>query len=694
MNRTIRQVHYWGTLVVAIPLIVVAVTGILLQVKKQWSWIQPIEQKGQRAFGAVEGSVIDLDTLLERIQACKLARVNSWDDVRRIDIRPSTGVAKITTKDGWEIQADMVDGRVLQEAVRRSDWIESMHDGSFFGGDTVKLGVFLPSGVVMLMMWATGLWLFWLPISVKRRRKLRTAGVKISAIAWVVLQINTIPAIAADMQDDESKKDRRPNIVFILGDDLGIYELGCYGQKKIKTPNIDRLAREGMRFTQHYSGAPVCAPARCVLMTGKHLGHAEIRGNEQAKKKLPQFSEGQIPISSNAVTFAEVLQRNGYATGAFGKWGLGPVGSSGDPNKHGFEQFFGYNCQSIAHSYYPEYLWDNRTKVVINSKPVPGHQKAPKGPVVADKWIGERYAPDVIIEQAEKFISTHKDEPFFLYVPCIEPHVSMHPPLDSLDEFPKEWDTKEYRGGNGYLPHPRPRAAYAAMIQMLDRHVGRVLAALDQHGLTENTIVVFSSDNGPTHPGKEETAFHIGGADPKFFASTGELRGYKGDLYEGGIRVPMIARWPGRIPAGSEHDAASYFADWFPTFCEIANVDWDKEKDRTVRNSLDGVSILPVLEGKVPKGGFERSSPMVWVAPEYTGQIAVRFGDFKLIRRGLTFFWPEEWELYDLAKDPSESNNIIQKHPEKVKLGLKILKEQVAPNAAFPVRFDQSSRYK
>jgi arylsulfatase A len=383
-----------------------------------------------------------------------------------------------------------------------------------------------------------------------------------------------------------------------------------------------------------------------------------------------------------------VLQRNGYVTGAFGKWGLGPVGSSGDPNKQGFDKFFGYNCQSLAHSYYPEYLWDNDRKVRINPTPIPGHRKQPMGDVKAEEWIGQQYAPEVMIEQAQSFINDHRDEPFFLYLPFIEPHVAMHPPLSALENFPLDWDEQPYRGGNGYLPHPRPRAAYAAMIEELDRHVGKVLDALDQFGLTEDTLVVFTSDNGPTHPGNQDPAFHIGGADPNFFSSTLDLRGYKGSVYEGGIRVPMIARWPNHIPAGSEHDVPSYFADWFPTLCEIANVPELYEHRSDIFDALDGESLLPVLEGKVPEGTFQRNSPMVWVFPEYTGQVAVRWGGFKLVRRGLATASPMPWELYDLANDPGEGVNLSDAYPQLVEEGKSILASQSEPNIVFPVRFD------
>ncbi|HEY3391874.1 MAG TPA: arylsulfatase, partial [Lacipirellulaceae bacterium] len=351
------------------------------------------------------------------------------------------------------------------------------------------------------------------------------------------------------------------NVVFILADDLGWGEVGCYGQQKIPTPNIDSLAAQGMRFTQHYSGAPVCAPSRCVLLTGQHTGHAEVRGNQPVERVYPQFKEGQYPISADAVTLAEVFRAAGYITGAFGKWGLGPVGSTGDPNKQGFDTFFGYNCQSVAHSYYPSHLWRNSQRVKINDKPVSGHASPVRGEVRLEDWIGENYAPKLMIEEAEKFIDANKARPFFLYLPFIEPHLAMHPPRESVERFPEAWDEEPYRGEFGYLPHPRPRAAYAAMISDLDSYVGRVMAALDAAGVADHTLVVFSSDNGTTHARSPEARLHVGGVDAEFFNTTAGLRGYKGSLYEGGIRVPLLVRWPGVVPAGQVSDHIAYHGD-------------------------------------------------------------------------------------------------------------------------------------
>jgi arylsulfatase A len=469
--------------------------------------------------------------------------------------------------------------------------------------------------------------------------------------------------------------EQRLNVVFILADDLGWGEVGCYGQKKIPTPNLDRLAAQGMRFTRHYSGAPVCAPSRCVLMTGKHLGHAEVRGNSQAKTRMPQFTEGQYPLTEQAVTFAQLFQKAGYATGAMGKWGLGPVGSTGEPSRKGFDLFFGYNCQGVAHSYYPEYLWRNSEKVTINAKPIPGHAKQPEGEVKLDEWIGENYAPKLMVAEAEKFIADNKAHPFFLYLPFTEPHVAMHPPRESVEKFPADWDTEVYRGANGYLPHPRPRAAYAAMISDLDDHVGRVMAALDQAGVAERTLVIFSSDNGATHALKGDPRFHVGGADPIFFNSTAGLRGYKGSVYEGGIRVPMIARLPGRIPAGTVNDTPGYFADWFPTLCDAAGL----EKPA----GLDGESLWPALtSGK----STVRTKPMIWVFPEYGGQVAVQIGDFKLVRQNLKTKMTGPWEVYDLSKDRSETNDLAASRADLIAQAEETLRHEVAENAIFPLQ--------
>jgi arylsulfatase A-like enzyme len=466
------------------------------------------------------------------------------------------------------------------------------------------------------------------------------------------------------------------NLVFILADDLGWGELGCYGQKKIRTPHIDQLAAEGTRFTSHYSGAPVCAPARCVLLTGKHLGHAEIRGNRQASVSLPQFKEGQHPISADAVTLAEVCRNAGFATAAIGKWGLGPVGSTGDPNRQGFDLFYGYNCQAVAHRFFPSHLWRNHERIEINPQPVPGHLKKPEGEIRMQDSQGKNYSPRLMMEEAERFIASHKQKPFFLYLALIEPHVAMQPPPGVVNEYPAEWDDQPYRGQCGYLPHPRPRAGYAAMITDLDRHVGRVMRALQQAGIADETLVIFTSDNGTTHRGgdKDNPHFGIGGVDADFFHSTAGLRGFKGSVYEGGLRVPMIARLPGTVPAGATNDTASYFADWFPSLCAAFGLETPP--------SLDGENLWPVMTGKERSA---RQKPMVWVYPEYGGQVAVRIGNMKAVRQRLASKTPGPWELYDLAKDPGETTDIAARHPEVIAAVVAILKREMSPNELFPL---------
>jgi len=378
-----------------------------------------------------------------------------------------------------------------------------------------------------------------------------------------------------------------PNIVLIVADDLGYRELGCFGQQRIKTRSLDQLARDGMRLTQHYSGNAVCAPSRCVLMTGKHPGHAVVRSNRSTPP------EGQFPIPDSEVTLAELLKAQGYATGGFGKWGLGGPDSSGRPLNQGFDRFFGYNCQAHAHSYYPSYLWDDERRIELNNDPpVPGHTGLPKDadpndPRSYDRFKGTDYAPDRINAAALDFVRTNKDRPFFLYYPSIIPHVALHVPDEELKPYlALGWKDPPFTRvkGRGYTPHFTPRAAYAAMISRLDRYVGNLLDLLDELGLRDNTMVVFSSDNGTTHLLDE--------VDHHFFNSVGELRGLKGSLYEGGVRVPTIVRWPGKVPAGSTSDRISGFEDWMPTLLDAI------DEGEAVPEEIDGISMLPTLCGE------------------------------------------------------------------------------------------------
>lgn len=425
-------------------------------------------------------------------------------------------------------------------------------------------------------------------------------------------------------------KGDHPNIIYILADDLGKYEVGCYGQEKIKTPCVDRLAAEGMRFTNHYSGAPVCAPARCTLLTGKHLGHAYIRNNSEVQP------EGQTPIPSDSFTFAKMLKGQGYTTGAFGKWGLGPVGSEGDPNHQGFDEFFGYNCQRQAHSYYPDHLWHNQEKILLEKN--------------VNRLSGEQYAHDLTVQAALDFVRANKNRPFFLYMPVIIPHVALQVPEDSLKEYTAlGWDDPPYDGGKGYLPHPTPRAAYAAMISRLDRQVGELMNLLKELGLDDNTIVFFSSDNGTTH--------NVGGVDTAFFNSTGSLRDFKGSLYEGGITAPLIVRWPERIKPGTTSDLLSAFYDMLPTFAALGGC-------QLPQGVTDGISILPTLLGDNAKQAHHDF--LYWEFYGYGGLQAVRLGDWKAVRTDLQKTINPPWELYNLKADPSEQQNIAGSHPDLI----------------------------
>lgn len=479
-----------------------------------------------------------------------------------------------------------------------------------------------------------------------------------------LLLIAALPACAqnaAELDDSTVSERRRPNVIVMLADDLGYGELGCYGQQKIRTPHLDRLAAEGLRFTQAYSGAPVCAPARCVLMTGRHSANAEIRGNREVQP------EGQHPISDECTTVAELMRAAGYATGAIGKWGLGPVGSSGDPNVQGFDLFYGYNCQREAHSYYPDHLWRNAERVELNGGVrVPGHAKFAEGEEHDfERFTGTDYAPDLMLAEAQRFIREHADEPFFLYLPFVEPHVAMQPPQEWVDRYPAEWDAAPYLGRRGYTPHPRPRAGYAAMISDLDEHVGTLLALLEELELAEDTLILFTSDNGPTHD--------VGGVDTDFFASAGPLRGRKGSVYEGGLRVPLIARWPGVVRAGSETDHACAFQDVLGTLAELT--------DQPLPAQADSSSFLPTLTGNGEQAAHDY---LVFEFHEYGGQKAVRIGDFKAvlqrIHKGNT-----QVELYDLSTDLGETRDIAAEHPDLVARVREIFATDRTASTVFPL---------
>ena len=479
-----------------------------------------------------------------------------------------------------------------------------------------------------------------------------------------------------------AETNRPPNIVYILADDLGYAELGSYGQEKIKTPNLDQLAREGMRFTDHYCGNAVCAPSRCVLMTGKHPGHAYVRNNRSMK--LPaeitdrygmEFG-GQQPIPDSEVTVAEMLKQKGYATAAIGKWGLGHFGTTGDPNKQGFDLFFGYNCQAHAHSYYPAYLWKNDQKYPLkNDPPVPGHASLAEGadpndPASYDLFKGQDYAADHMIDHALEFIEENKEGPFFLYFPSTIPHVALHIPDEELKPYLGEWDDPPFtrEKGYGYTPHYTPRAAYAAMISRLDADVGRIMTQLEKLGLDDNTLVMFSSDNGTTHLDQE--------VDYEFFESVGPLRGLKGSLYEGGIRVPMIARWKGKIEPSTVTNLPSTFYDVMPTLAEVVGVD--------APEGIDGISFLPTLLGQDDRQ--KKHDFLYWEFGGYGGQQAVRMGDWKAVRQNIVKKNnpdPLKIELFNLAEDIGEQNDLADKKPDLVTKARKLMSEEHVPSEQF-----------
>ncbi|HEY1380969.1 MAG TPA: arylsulfatase [Gemmataceae bacterium] len=428
----------------------------------------------------------------------------------------------------------------------------------------------------------------------------------------------------------------KPNIVFILADDLGYGDLGCYGQERIRTPRIDRMASEGMRFTQCYAGSTVCAPSRCALMTGLHTGHCTIRGN------------AAVPLRPEDRTAAELLKEAGYATGLIGKWGLGENATTGAPNKHGFDYFYGFLNQTHAHNYYPDYLWRNGEKA-----PIPANvQSAVKG--VAEKRA--EYAPDLFLKEGLEFIEKHKGGPFFLYFASTVPHANN-------ERTKAQGNGMEVPDAGSYADRdwPTPEKDKAAMIARLDGDVGKLLAKLKDLKIDDKTIVFFTSDNGPHREG---------GNDPRFFNSSGGLRGIKRDLYEGGVREPMIVRWPGHVQAGAVSNLQWAFWDFLPTCAELVGA---KPPD-----GIDGLSVIPTLLGK----GDQKTHPyLYWEFHEGPTKQAVRFGDWKAVRLRPT----GPVELYDLRADVGEQNNVAGHHPDLVARAKELFTEARTDSARWPL---------
>jgi arylsulfatase A-like enzyme len=419
--------------------------------------------------------------------------------------------------------------------------------------------------------------------------------------------------------------ENRPNIVFILTDDLGYGDLGCYGQRHIRTPRIDALAKQGMRFTQAYAGATVCAPSRCVLMTGLHQGHCRVRGNGAGIKQS---------LRNEDVTVAEVLKEAGYDTGLIGKWGLGDVAGgaeAGLPNRQGFDYFFGYANQMHAHNYYPTFLWRNSERVALRNT-VPNEQ--PSGAGVSDNKLD--YSGDLFAAESLDFIRRHQELPFFLYLAVTTPHANNEAKQAGM-EVP---DLGDYAQRNW----PAPRKAHAAMISRMDAAIGRLLALLDELKLADRTVVVFTSDNG---------SHSEGGYDPAMNQSSGPLRGHKRSPHDGGIRVPLIVRWPGLVPAGSTSDALVYFADMLPTLAAIGGGQSPPD--------IDGVNFLPTLQSDEQPELNERT--LYWEFHEGEFWQAARQGKWKAVhypQRGVL-------ELYDLNADIAEAHEVAAQHPDVVK---------------------------
>lgn len=481
------------------------------------------------------------------------------------------------------------------------------------------------------------------------------------------------------------EKQPAPNIIFILCDDMGYGDLGCYGQKYIRTPHLDQMAREGMRFTQAYAGSPVSAPSRASLMTGQHTGHGHVRGNKEYWTQAPLMKYGnndeytvvgQEPYDPGHIILPEIMKNNGYTTGMFGKWAGGYEGSSSTPDKRGIDEFYGYICQFQAHLYYPNFLnrysrakGDTATVRIVMDKnilyPMYGddYQKRPQ------------YSADLIHQEALNWLDSQDGkQPFYGFFTYTLPHAELAQPGDSLlNNYKKQFFEDKTWGGNEgsrYNAVVNTHAQFAGMITRLDAYVGEILAKLKEKGLDENTLVIFSSDNGP----HEE-----GGADPAFFGRDGQLRGLKRQCYEGGIRIPFIVRWPGQVPSGTINDHPLAFYDIMPTFCELVG---DKKFPKKYLNKqlegdcFDGLSFLPTLLGndqQQPKHPF-----LYWEFHE-TDQIGVRMGDWKLVVKG------GQPHLYDLANDLHEDHDLAAQHPDIVKQMKEIIRQEHRPSELFKI---------
>lgn len=443
-------------------------------------------------------------------------------------------------------------------------------------------------------------------------------------------------------------KAERPNIIYILADDAGYGDFSCYGQEKFETPRIDQLAQRGLKFTQHYSGATVCAPSRCALLTGYHTGHTYVRGNREVQPV------GQSPIPADTLTLPKLLKKAGYVTGAFGKWGLGYPGSEGDPMKQGFDRFFGYNCQRNAHTYYPTWMFDDDQKIELD---------------------GKTYSHDLIMDEALQFIRDNQQESFFCYLPVAIPHAAMHVTEEYSAPFREKFPQFENKIGRyAGTQVKNPVAAFAGMMVKLDEDVGRVIDLVEELGLTDNTLIIFTSDNGP----------HVeGGHDPEFFNSNGPLNGFKRDLTDGGIRVPMIATWPGKIKPASQTDHISAFWDIMPTVCDLAEIETPK--------GIDGISFVPTLLGKPDQPQHEY---LYWEFHERGGKRAIRMGKWKAVQVNMAKNPNAPIALYDVIADIGETTDVSADHPEVMAKVRKIFQEAREPSEVFQFPFEKRAERK
>jgi len=466
----------------------------------------------------------------------------------------------------------------------------------------------------------------------QRRDFFKTAGLGIASMA--------LPGCLNDTSKTVGEN-KHPNIIYILVDDLGYGDLGCYGQKRIKTPNLDKMADEGMRFTQHYAGSTVCAPSRCCLMTGYHTGHALVRGN------------ALVPLRPEDVTVGKAMKQAGYTTGLVGKWGLGEADSTGIPNKQGFDYFYGYLNQRHAHNYYPKFLWKNEQKVNLRNEVKYPHSSRVKefGGVSTNKLD---YSHDFMTQEALAFVERNKQAPFFLYIAYTIPHANNEAGKKGM-EVP---DYGIYKDKDW----PEPQKGHAAMITRMDGDVGKLFALIKKLGIDDNTLVMFSSDNGPHREG---------GNNPDFNNSRGPLRGIKRDLYEGGIRVPMIARWPGKVKPSSTNNHISAFWDVLPTCAELAGA---KAPDE-----IDGISFAPTLLGNNDRQ--KQHEILYWQFHERGSKQAVRMGDWKAVS-----FYQSHTELYNLKDDLGEKNNLAAKYPDIVKKAEQYMKASNTPSTHWPLK--------